>query len=71
MQIEKRGGTLALVCACCNFPYARVQFGRLVIQSKHYSKVHTNAITLEDLKKLVSMIDGDGRIEGGQERAPT
>jgi hypothetical protein len=70
LRIEKRGGTQALICACCNLPFARVQFGRLVIQSKHYSDAHTNALTLDDLKELVTVLEGnDGIMSEVHERA--
>jgi len=70
LRIERRGGTQALICACCNLPFARVQFGRLVIQSKHYSEAHTNALELEDLKKLVAVLEGnDGIMPAVHERA--
>jgi hypothetical protein len=70
LRIEKRGGTQALICACCNLPFARLQFGRLVVQSKHYTEAHTNALTLDDLKKLVEVLEGDsGIIPAVHERA--
>lgn len=69
LHIEQRKGTQVLICSCCNLPFARVQFGRLVIQSKHYSDMHTNALTLEDLKQLVATLERGDTIEKVQERA--
>lgn len=70
LRIERRGGTQALICTCCNLPFARLQFGRLVVQSKHYTEPHTNALTLDDLKRLVAVLEeNDGIIPEVHERA--
>ena len=69
VQTQKRGEAHVLICSCCNLPFARLQFGRLVIQSKHYSDVHTNGLTLEDLRGLVSLLEKGDRIEEVRERA--
>ena len=68
LRIERRGGTQVLICSCCDLPFAQVQFERLVIQSKHYRDRHTNAITLEDLKALVAILECD-KIEKVLDRA--
>ena len=68
LRIEWLGGAQAIICSCCNMPFAKMQFGRLVIQSKHYSGFHTNAITLEELKTLVAVLEG-GKIKEVPERA--
>ncbi len=62
LRIERRGKTQALICACCNLPFARLQFGKLVVQSKHYSDSHTNGLTLDDLKKILAALEGEDDI---------
>jgi len=42
----------------------------LVVQSKHYTEPHTNALTLDDLKRLVAVLEeNDGIIPEVHERA--
>lgn len=43
---------LVLRCACCGLPYARVQGGCLVVESRHHGEKHTNAISLEEVARL-------------------
>lgn len=43
-------------CLCCPRPFATIQDGRLVIQSKHGSATHVNALTVEDLERLVAVL---------------
>lgn len=45
--------TTVLRCATCNLPFARIQHGALVIQSRHHGEAHTNAISLAELKTLL------------------
>jgi hypothetical protein len=62
MRIEQRGEIKVLLCSCCNLPYAKLQFGRLVIQSKHHSDDHTNALDLQALESILELIRKDGAI---------
>ena len=62
LRIERRGKSLVVLCTCCDLPFARVQFGRLVIQSKHHSDNHSNALDLQDLERILELIRKDGAI---------
>lgn len=42
-----------LKCACCDLPFAVVQRGVLVIQSRHHGQKHSNVITLEELRRML------------------
>jgi hypothetical protein len=59
LRIEQRGQSFALLCACCDLPFARMQFGRLVIQSRHHGDEHTNALDLEELQSILELIRQD------------
>lgn len=43
----------ALPCDKCRLPYARVQNGCLVIESRHHGEIHTNAIPLAQVRALL------------------
>ena len=62
MRIERRGKSLVLLCTCCDLPFARLQFGRMVIQSSHHGDKHSNALDLEDLKRVLEALTDDGAI---------
>lgn len=36
-------------CACCGLPFARIENGVLIIESRHHGEKHTNVIPLSDL----------------------
>jgi hypothetical protein len=56
MRFEQRGEVKVLLCSCCNLPFAKLQFGRLVIQSRHHGYDHTNAIDLQELQTILELI---------------
>jgi len=56
MRIERRGATLLLLCSCCDLPFAKLQFDRLIIQSKHYSDSHSNSLGPNDLKSILELL---------------
>jgi hypothetical protein len=56
MRIEQRGETRVLRCCCCNLPYAMLDRGRLLIRSRHFGDLHTNALDLEDLKRILDAL---------------
>ena len=62
MRIEQRGEIKVFLCSCCNLPFAKLQFGRLVIQSKHHGDDHTNALDLQALERILELIRKDGAI---------
>jgi hypothetical protein len=62
MRIEQRGKSLVLLCACCDLPYAKLQFGRLVLQSKHHGDDHTNGLEPQDLECILELLRKDGAI---------
>lgn len=41
-----------LRCAKCNLPFAHLQDGDLVIQSRHHGAAHINRVSLEELDLL-------------------
>jgi hypothetical protein len=58
LRIERRGKIKSIICACCDLPFAQIQFGRLVVVSKHYTDRHTNGLTVGDLEEIISAIKG-------------
>ncbi len=56
MRIEQRGKSVVLLCGCCDLPFARLQFKRLVIQSKHYSDSHSNSLGPDDLESILELL---------------
>ena len=50
MTIDERG---FLRCSDCHLPFARVQEGVLIIESKHDRVKHMNVIRLEDVVELL------------------
>lgn len=44
--------TIILRCDCCGLPYARIQQGALVVESRHHGDKHTNVVALEALLEL-------------------
>ena len=56
MRIEQRDEIKVLLCSCCNLPFAKLQFGRLVIQSRHHGDDHTNALDLGELTDILELI---------------
>jgi hypothetical protein len=53
-----------LKCSCCDLPFAVVQRGVLVIQSRHHGERHVNVLTLEELRRML-----DAAIQTHNERA--
>jgi len=53
LRVEQRGHTLALICSCCDLPFARAQAGALLISSRHHGATHTNALSLEVVVRLL------------------
>lgn len=47
--VDERG---RLICACCGLPFARLQNGCLVVESKHSGERHVNAISVEQLVRI-------------------
>ena len=43
---EKFIGGLTLRCATCELPYARLQNGVLIIESRHHGQIHVNTIPI-------------------------
>ncbi len=62
MRIEQRGKIKVFLCSCCNLPFAKLQSGRLVIQSKHHSDNHSNALDYQDLERILELMCKDGAI---------
>ena len=62
MRMEQRGEIKVFLCSCCNLPFAKLQFGRLVIQSKHHGDDHTNGLELQDLERILELLRKDGAI---------
>jgi hypothetical protein len=47
-----QGGTVTLRRASCGLPFARLQNGVLVVQSKHHGQKHVNGVAVAELVKL-------------------
>src|SRR5260370_29243531 len=56
MRVEQRREIKVLLCSCCNLPFAKLQFGRLVIQSKHHGDDNTNALDLQALESIFELL---------------
>ena len=54
-----------LRCAQCGLPFARLQGGTLIIESKHRGRVHVNVIAVSELAK---MVEDDHQSNGGLDR---
>lgn len=42
------------LCTCCRRPFARVEHGMLIIESRHGGEKHVNAIPLSEIVKLAT-----------------
>jgi hypothetical protein len=40
---------VVLKCACCDLPFATIQRGVLMVNSRHHGDKHVNVVTLQDL----------------------
>lgn len=50
-----------LRCGCCGLPWARLENGALVVESRHSGQVHVNRLSVEALAALVA---GNGATNG-------
>jgi hypothetical protein len=51
---------VVLKCAACGLPFARVQNGALVIESRHHGDKHYNVIALDMLRDLLQQAEAAG-----------
>lgn len=42
----------SLTCSSCGRPFARIENGALVIESRHSGETHTNTIAITELNRL-------------------
>ncbi len=42
-----------LRCSCCGLPFARLQHGCIVVESKHSGEKHVNAVAVDELVKMI------------------
>lgn len=56
MRIEQRGEIKVFLCSCCDLPFAKLQFGRLVVQSKHHSDIHSNSLGPDELESILELL---------------
>jgi hypothetical protein len=42
-----------LLCSTCRLPFARIENGCLIIESRHHGSRHTNTISLDVLEEKV------------------
>lgn len=52
--------TIVLKCSCCDLPFATIQRGVLMVNSRHHGDKHVNVITLAE---LVSRLQPEGEQE--------
>jgi hypothetical protein len=57
MKIKRRKTGYALICSCCDLPFAVIENGRMVQQSRHGHSAHTNALDLAGLKEIVRILE--------------
>ena len=53
-------GGQALRCEQCGLPFARIQNGVLVVESRHHGQVHLNVISLAAIRELLQEVSPDG-----------
>lgn len=52
--MDNKPPALALICACCGRPFARLDGETLVIESRHNGENHVNSISVRALIELVA-----------------
>jgi hypothetical protein len=57
LQIRVRGGALVFICSCCDLPFASVPKSKFIIQSRHLSASHTNALTPTQLRAIADAME--------------
>ena len=60
---DKRIGGLTLRCATCELPFARVQNGVLIVESRHHGEVHVNAVPLAALMQHDKPLEQEAQSE--------
>jgi hypothetical protein len=48
---------IVLKCACCDLPFATIQRGVLMVNSRHHGDKHVNVVTLQDLIQWLRTIE--------------
>lgn len=46
---------IPLRCSACGLPFARIQNGVLIIESKHHGQTHVNAVSLMSIVELAGL----------------
>lgn len=49
-------GGQTLRCAQCGLPFARIQNGVLVVESRHHGQVHVNVLSLANILELLQEV---------------
>lgn len=55
---------VVLRCGCCGLPWARLENGALVVESRHSGQVHVNRLSVEALAALVAGNGATGATNG-------
>jgi len=58
--MNENGKDTVLTCGKegCHFPFARIQNGVLVIESRHHGESHVNVITMEEVAAVLARRSG-------------
>lgn len=49
---EDAAGVTTLRCADCGLPFARIEDGELVVESRHHGEKHVNRVAVAELVRL-------------------
>lgn len=55
---------IVLKCACCDLPFATIQRGVLMVNSRHHGDKHVNVVTLQDLIQWLQGLQAEERHDG-------
>lgn len=58
MSIKRFAG-VPLRCSECGLPFARIQNGVLIVESKHNGETHVNVITIAAIAELAGIVKHD------------
>lgn len=48
--------TIVLKCSCCDLPFATIQRGVLMVNSRHHGDKHVNVVTIRDLIEMLRKV---------------
>jgi hypothetical protein len=61
---DKFIGGVTLRCATCELPFARVQNGVLIVESRHHGQIHVNTIPIAALMQHHAQLTESEKVNG-------